>query len=97
VQRVGAVSWLFQTDPKSAKVGGKPYDLPTVDQAYNQQPDNGLRVNVRLDAPVNHTVPSLTAILDGLRVFGEDSRRRPATAVDSRISKNATPPASSLV
>jgi hypothetical protein len=66
VQRIGAVSWLFQTNPKSAKVDGKPYDLPTVDQACNQGPDNGVRVNVRLDVPVNHTVPSLTAILDGL-------------------------------
>jgi hypothetical protein len=66
VQQIGAVSWLFQTNPKSAKVDGKPYDLPTVDQACNQQPDNGLRVNVRLDVPLNHTVPSLTAILDGL-------------------------------
>ena len=66
VQRIGAVSWLFQTNPKSAKVDGKPYDLPTVDQACNQQPDNGVRVNVRLDVPLNYTVPSLTAILDGL-------------------------------
>ena len=73
VHQIGAVSWLFQTDPKTAKVDGKPYDLPTVDQACNQRPDNGLRVNVRLDVPVGHTVPSLTAMLDGLS-FSADPR-----------------------
>jgi len=66
VRQIGSVSWLFQTYPKSVKVKGKSYDLPTVDQACNQPPDVGVRMNVRLDVPLNHTVPSLTAILDGL-------------------------------
>ncbi|HXT92467.1 MAG TPA: hypothetical protein VN714_24800 [Trebonia sp.] len=66
VRQIGGVSWLFQTDPKSAKLNGKSYDLPTVDQACNQQPGDGLRVNVRLDVPLDYTVPSFTALLDGL-------------------------------